>query len=47
MKAKSFKLNVPTPKQRKHFAPVEKVHRDKRNSYNRQAFKRGGDGYEL
>ena len=46
MKAKSFKIQVATPAKRGHYAPAERIHKDKKMSYNRRAFKRG-DGYEF
>lgn len=45
MKTKSFKIEVATPKRRGHYAPAERIHKDKKTSYNRREFKRGG--YEL
>jgi len=46
MKIKSFKLNVPSPKKRGYCPPPTRTHKDKRNDYNRQAFKRG-EAYEF
>lgn len=42
MKTKSFKIQVATPAKRGHIAPPSRIHKDKKTSYNRQEFKRGG-----
>lgn len=37
----TFTLDLSGIKSRQHFAPVRRIHKDKRNTYSRAAFKRG------